>query len=172
MRKALDRVRDSALAHDLAETAAMTGAQTLINAANGMTPEDAAEAAALGFTVGSIARPISGRLGRRVGLLADKHMDYSKHADGYDKVMMMLPGSAANNQFNKIVSESDQVPGALRKIHQLARPLIEARHNAVYKGPNGQMMSGYEGDFSFLGRFFGDNLFHAALMLAPGIVEG
>lgn len=178
MRKAIDRLLQESIVHDLGESAAQAGIIATIQAANGVDPEDIALTSALGFGVGASMRPLAAMGGAAVGRRLDKSIPkptvvdaegrerFSKHI--YNDIMKYIPSTTHNVAMIDRVIHDKHAPEGLKAILRGTQPLNKSRMNAYYKqGERGF----YEGDVSVVSRFFGDNIAQLGTQLAiPAII--
>ena len=180
MRKAVDKLLEYALVHDLGETAAMTGVGTLIHAANGMDPEEAAIAAAMGFGTGMVTRPF----GRAGGNFVGKQLDNALGPMGpmkpglYTTAMNFVPGSRQAVAMSEAIIDSSTTPKVVKTIANAALPVQKAAHKAFNQrgieqaAREGRTRGLREEDAALLGRFFSDNLAGAAMYLVGPAIAG
>ena len=170
MRKAIDKLLEYAIVHDLGETAAMTGVGTLIHAANGMDPEDAAYAAALGFGTGMATRPFARSGGAYLGRQLDRSMPNNEGVPSIG--MRMVPGSRASVELGEAIEKSS-MPKLAKDLNRIGLGVNKQRRDAFNRtqSRDGKPLGNYEEDLALLGRFFGDNLAGAAMYLVgPALV--
>lgn len=165
MRKAIDKLLEYAIVHDLGETAAMTGVGTLIHAANGMDPEDAAVSAALGFGTGMATRPFARSGGAYIGRQLDRTMPDN---NGVSPVgMRVIPGSRASVELGEAIENHPKINKLAKDLNRIGLNVNKQRRDAFNKtqSRDGKSLGKYEEDLALLGRFFGDNLSQAAMYL-------
>lgn len=173
MRKAIDKLLEYAIVHDLGETAAMTGVGTLIHAANGMDPEDAAYAAALGFGTGMATRPFARSGGAYIGRQLDRSMPNNNGV--HHLGMRMVPGSRASVELGEAIDNHPKINKLAKDLNRIGLNVNKQRRDAFNKtqSRDGKPLGNYEEDLALLGRFFGDNLAGAAMYLVgPALVAG
>lgn len=172
MRKAIDKLLEYAIVHDLAETAAMTGVGSLIHAANGMDPEDIAGSAAIGFGTGMVTRPFARMGGAAVGRQLDNRI--APPGNKFNMGMTIIPGSRGSVMIGEAINANPNVPQAAKDLNNFGLGLNKQRREAFNKvqSKDGKPMGNWEEDLALLGRFFGDNLAGAAMYLVgPAIVS-
>lgn len=165
MRKAVDKLLEKAIVHDIGETAAQTGLIAGIQLANGVDPEQVAMSSTLGFATGTAARPLMRAGGAAVGRSAEKFSTAKQAPNTYHNVMQYLPGTRQSyTSINNALNDSNTAPG-IKALLSMVEPLNTSRARAFYTKADGSTAGPLEGDFSVIARMFGDNIAQAAAQL-------
>jgi len=171
MRKAVDKLLERAIVHDVGETAAQTGLIAGLQLANGVDPEQVAAASALGFATGTAARPIMRAGGAAVGRAAEKYSTAKQAPNAYHTVMQFIPGTRQSYTAMQDILNNPKTPIGIKGIMSSIEPINTSRARAFYNKADGTQSGPLEGDFSVIARMFGDNVAQAAAQLiATGVM--
>lgn len=171
MRKAVEKLLERAIVHDVGETAAQTGLIAGIQLANGADPEQVAAASALGFATGTAARPVMRAGGAAVGRAAEKYSTVKQAPNAYNTVMQFIPGTRQSYSAMQNVLNNPKAPIGMKAFISAVEPVNTSRARAFYTKADGSSLGPLEGDFSVLARMFGDNVAQAAAQLiAAGVM--